>query len=85
MKRKYNFSTLRRIFGYFFLLLGIVSIFLPILQAWIFIILAFVLLKDEPWVRKIRLWIHDKYPETRLLFRKLHQKLDQWIGKWWRH
>ncbi|EKE09955.1 MAG: hypothetical protein ACD_16C00099G0013 [uncultured bacterium] len=83
--KKYDFSLLRRIFGYLFLLIGVFSLFLPILQGWFFIILALVLLKNEPWERKIRSWIHDKYPETKAHFRKFHQKLDQWVGKWWRH
>lgn len=83
--KKYNFYLLRQIFGYLFLAVGVLSGFLPILQGWIFIILGLVLLKNEPWARKIILWFHKRYPGKRHHFKNIHKKLDEWLGKWWRH
>lgn len=83
--KKYIFHILRRIVGYLFLIVGVLSGFLPILQGWIFIALGLILLKNEPWVRKIILWLYKRYPDKRHHFKNIHKKLDEWFGKWWRH
>ncbi len=82
-KKKRPFSVYRYILGYSFLFFGIVAGLIPILQGWIFIVLGLVLLKDERWARKARVWLQRRYPATGPIFQKVYIKLDAWLGKWW--
>ena len=76
-------SLYRYTLGYCFLFLGLLAGFIPVLQGWIFVAIGLVLLKDERWARKVQIWLHRRYPESRPIFRIVFRKLDLWLAKWW--
>ncbi|WP_408606994.1 PGPGW domain-containing protein [Candidatus Nucleicultrix amoebiphila] len=52
---------MRFILGYFFLLIGIIGVFIPFLQGWLFIILGLILLKSHAkWAKPLNSWVREK-------------------------
>jgi uncharacterized membrane protein YbaN (DUF454 family) len=76
-------SVYHYIAGYFFLFLGLIGGFIPILQGWIFVAIGLILLRDERWARKVHIWIHRRYPKSRPAFKYAYKKIDEWIAKLW--
>ncbi|MBY0273031.1 MAG: hypothetical protein K2X02_06475 [Alphaproteobacteria bacterium] len=84
MSNRNNLSLrlLRLILGYFFLLIGMIGIFIPLLQGWLFIILGLLLLKGHAkWVKTLNLWVSKKYPKSRSIIRRLHKTINDWLSK----
>lgn len=72
----------RFIVGGFLLVLGIIGGLLPILQGWIFTILALLILKNDIiCARRCIIWIHRKFPNARPSFKVAEGKLDSWLEK----
>ena len=57
--------------GAFFLVLGVIGGFLPVIQGWIFILIGLALLAEElPWVRRHLDRLKERFPkQTRQLDR----------------
>ena len=54
----------RHFFGWFFILLGIVGLFLPILQGILFLIIGTIILAPEvPFFSRILVKLEKKYPD----------------------
>ena len=78
----YDAEVIRRIrsgvvisLGVFFLLLGVIGGFLPVIQGWIFVLIGLALLAEEvPWVRR-----HLERLKTR--FPKQSKQLDRLITR----
>ena len=52
------------VLGVFFLLLGVIGGFLPVIQGWIFVLIGLVLLAEEiPWVRRHLERLKDRFPK----------------------
>jgi len=50
--------------GVFFLLLGVIGGFLPVIQGWIFVLIGLALLAEElPWVRRHVERLKAKFPK----------------------
>ncbi len=61
----------RHVAGWSLLALGVVGLFLPILQGWLFIALAALLLApDVPVFRRLLDWIEKRFPPLRALIKK---------------
>lgn len=61
---KYTRLMLKHILGWLCILLGVIQGFIPFLQGWIFIAIGIFLLADHvPFFKKIRAWIHRRFPE----------------------
>lgn len=61
----------RHIAGWSLLALGVVGLFLPILQGWLFIVVAALLLApDVPVFRRLLDWIEMRFPPLRALIKK---------------
>ena len=70
------------IIGWFFILLGIVGLFLPILQGILFIAIGFLILSRESrWAKKILVKFKKKYPEQYEKLEKLKQKFSSRFQK----
>lgn len=62
---------LRHVLGWFFVLLGIVGLFLPILQGFLFILMGIMILAPEiPLFRRLLSELQRRYP---LAFEKVEQ------------
>ncbi|WGF86201.1 PGPGW domain-containing protein [Marinivivus vitaminiproducens] len=72
-------SILWQIVGYGFLVLGILGIFLPILQGFLFLMVALVILsKHAPWARRLRDWLKARYPSVDM---RIH-RAEVWLRAW---
>jgi uncharacterized membrane protein YbaN (DUF454 family) len=61
----------RHIVGWFFVVLGIIGCFLPILQGILFMMIGFLILAPEvPFIHRLLLKMQSRYPEV---FRKAEE------------
>jgi len=76
-------SLLRLVAGWFFIVLGIIGCFLPILQGFIFLALGVFLLADHvPFFGRIRSWIHRRFPK---MTERVHQMGEKFRKKSQKH
>jgi uncharacterized membrane protein YbaN (DUF454 family) len=62
--------------GTVFILLGILGLFLPILQGWLFLALGALFLSvDLPLFERLVLWIEDRFPRLRSSVEKIRSFL----------
>ena len=62
--------------GVFFLLLGVISGFLPVLQGWIFVLIGLALLAEEiPWVRRHLERLKTRFPKQAKQLERLKSRL----------
>jgi uncharacterized membrane protein YbaN (DUF454 family) len=67
---------LKLIVGWFFLVLGVIGLFLPILQGFLFIAIGLVILSEESEIAKRWLtWLKRKYPQPYARFTLFKRKL----------
>jgi uncharacterized membrane protein YbaN (DUF454 family) len=53
------------VLGYFFLLLGIAGLVLPVLQGWLFIAIGLIILsRHAAWARRVLDWLRDRHPKV---------------------
>lgn len=72
LHRKLTKSGLKIFFGWFFILLGILGLFLPILQGLIFLALGATLLAPSmPLFGRVRNWLHHRFPATKRFVRRI--------------
>jgi hypothetical protein len=73
--RRHLRRAARHVAGWSLLALGVVGLFLPILQGWLFIAVAALLLApDVPVFRRLLDWIEFRFPPLRALIRKSRKK-----------
>ncbi len=69
--RNSNRHILSRLLGWFFLILGVIGIFLPFLQGFIFIFIGLSLLSfKHDWVKQKYEKFAQKYPNADAFFQK---------------
>jgi uncharacterized membrane protein YbaN (DUF454 family) len=62
--------------GLFFLLLGVIGGFLPVVQGWIFVLIGLVLLAEEiPWVRHHLERLKSRFPKQAAQLERLKTRL----------
>jgi len=62
--------------GVFFLLLGVISGFLPVIQGWIFVLIGLALLAEElPWVRRHVERLKTRFPNQAEQLERLKSRL----------
>ncbi|HSF15104.1 MAG TPA: hypothetical protein VLK65_06095 [Vicinamibacteria bacterium] len=67
--------------GLVLLPLGIIGLFVPVLQGVLFLLVGFMLLASEiPWFERYQQKLHARYPQ---LFEKAHRLRDRFQG-WFR-
>ncbi len=68
--------------GWFFLLLGIVGLFLPVLQGILFIVIGLTLLSSEyVWSRKLLAALHAKFPKISRAAKLAMIKVNRWFRR----
>ena len=66
------------VLGVFFLLLGVISGFLPVIQGWIFVLIGLTLLaKEIPWVHHHVERIKQRFPKQAAQLERLKQRLTE--------
>jgi uncharacterized membrane protein YbaN (DUF454 family) len=64
------------VFGVFFLLLGVISGFLPVIQGWIFVLIGLTLLaKEIPWVHHHVERLKSRFPKQAAQLNRLKRRL----------
>ena len=70
------------ILGYGFLLLGVLGLFLPILQGFLFIFVGLIILsKYAPWAQKALDKIRQRWPKAGVLIDKAEGLAEHWLAK----
>ncbi len=69
-------TVARFIFGWLFIILGILGLFLPILQGLLFLAIGIALLaKDIPLFSRLRDAIYRRFPKTKQLVRRFGARI----------
>jgi uncharacterized protein len=75
--KKHAKKILTYIAGWFFILLGVVGLFLPILQGILFIAIGFLILaRESRWAKRMLVKLRRKYPKQYERLEKLKQKFS---------
>ncbi|WP_027133988.1 PGPGW domain-containing protein [Geminicoccus roseus] len=70
------------VLGYGFLFLGVLGLFLPILQGFLFIFVGLIVLsKHAPWANRALERVRQKWPTMGNLIDKAESLAEAWIGK----
>lgn len=68
---------IRLIVGWFLFALGILGLFLPILQGWLFIAIATILLaQDVPFFKRIWQYVQQRFPKVARKADKITNNLE---------
>lgn len=70
------------IVGWFFLILGVIGLFLPILQGILFIAIGLAILAPEQeWARRLLLWLRRRFPRSARKFDQGRRKAEAWVHR----
>ena len=73
---------LKIILGWFFLVLGVVGLVLPILQGFLFIAIGLIILaQEQPWAHRLMVKLRHRYPHMAEKFDHAHAKAEGWMHK----
>ncbi len=74
--------AIKLLLGFTMLVLGIVGLFVPVLQGVLFLIVALTLLGSEiRFVRRIQLQLSRRYPGPWREARKMRKRIESWFRK----
>jgi uncharacterized membrane protein YbaN (DUF454 family) len=77
MKRILKIAT-----GWMFVVLGVLGLFLPILQGILFLAIGFSILATEyPWAKRWLDWLRAKFPRYASAFDQAKERSSVWIKK----
>ncbi len=77
---KYLKRLLLRFLGYGLLVLGVVGLFLPVLQGGLFLILGLVVLAvEKPWAERLLERLEQRYPKLEGRITKAREKARAWM------
>ncbi len=68
--------------GYFFLVLGVIGLVVPILQGILFISIGLIILaKTAPWAERLLERFRNRYPKAGVIIDKADDKVHAWGRK----
>lgn len=68
--------------GWAFLVLGVLGLFLPILQGVLFLAIGLAILATEQvWAHRLLLWLRRRFPHFAHVFDKARQQSERWVHK----
>ena len=68
--------------GYFFLMLGVLGMVLPVLQGFLFLAIGLIILaKTAPWAERLLGRFRQRYPDAGRLIDKAEAKVEEWGRK----
>ncbi len=81
-QRKIPIRLRRLVLGYLFIVLGILGLFLPLLQGLLFIGIGIIFLKDHAlWANKITHAFRKKFPKFKSISELVEAKIDHLLAK----
>lgn len=70
------------IVGWVFLVLGVLGLFLPILQGVLFLAIGLAILATEQvWAHRLLTWLHRRFPRSAALFDRARAQSEHWVHK----
>ena len=79
LQQKGAVAIVRIVLGSVCIVLGIVGLFLPILQGILFLVLGIVLLAPYiPFFARVRDWIYERWPRTERIARQMSYRFRRW-------
>lgn len=76
MVKRAVFRVIRHVLGWGLLVLGIAGLVLPVLQGWLFIALAALLLApDVPFFARLLGWVENRFPALRHPIQRVRARL----------
>jgi uncharacterized membrane protein YbaN (DUF454 family) len=74
--------------GYLFLVLGVLGMFLPILQGFLFLFVGLLILaRYAPWAERLLAWLEERYPRFAKVKDQAESAMERWqhkIAGWFR-
>ncbi|MBC7908685.1 MAG: PGPGW domain-containing protein [Rhodospirillaceae bacterium] len=73
---------LKLILGWSFMVLGVLGLFLPILQGFLFLAIGLAILaQEQPWAHRLMTRIRHRYPHMADTFDHARHKAEGWVHK----
>jgi uncharacterized protein (TIGR02611 family) len=70
------------ILGWVFLVLGVLGLFLPILQGVLFLAIGLAILATEQvWAHRLLTWLRHRFPRFAHVFDKARHQSERWVHK----
>lgn len=67
--------------GYGFLVLGVLGLFLPFLQGFLFLLVGLLILaRHAPWAERVLVWLKQRHPKAAELIEKAEAISDRWVN-----
>ena len=68
--------------GWAFLVLGVLGLFLPVLQGVLFLAIGLAILATEQvWAHRLLLWLRRRFPRFAHVFDKARHQSERWVHK----
>lgn len=70
------------ILGWFFLVLGVLGLFLPVLQGVLFLAIGLAILATEQvWAHRLLMWLRHRFPRFAHLCDQARHQSERWVHK----
>lgn len=70
------------VLGWFFLVLGVLGLFLPILQGALFLAIGLAILATEQvWAHRLLTWLRRRFPRFAHVCDQARQQSERWVHK----
>lgn len=71
------------VLGWVFLVLGVLGLFLPVLQGVLFLAIGLAILATEQiWAHRLLTWLRRRFPHFAKVFDKGRHQSERWVHKW---
>lgn len=73
---------MKLILGWAFMVLGVLGLFLPVLQGVLFLAIGLAILAQElPWAHRLMTRLRHRFPHMAEMFDRSHHKAEAWIHR----
>lgn len=73
---------LKIILGWVFLVLGVLGLFLPILQGILFLAIGLTILaQEQPWAHRLMTRLRNRFPAMAKASDEAHRKAEAWVHR----
>jgi hypothetical protein len=73
---------IKLILGWTFMVLGVLGLFLPILQGVLFLAIGLAILaQEQPWAHRLMTRLRHRYPHMAEMFDRSHHRAEAWMHR----